>query len=42
MKYLFTNQNFQKSNRPLFHKFNFLKKDIYVNKGTLQISDIFH
>ena len=37
MKYLFTNQNFQKSKLPLFHELNFLKKDIYVNKGTLQI-----
>ena len=24
-----------------FAEFNFLKKDIYVNKGTLQIFDIF-
>ena len=35
MKYLFTNQF------PYFRGFNFLKKDIYVNKGTLGISDIF-
>ena len=31
----FANQN------SLFREFNFLKRDIYVNKGTLQIFDIF-
>ena len=41
MKYLFTNQNFQKSKLSLFQKFNYPKKDIYVNKVTLQIFDIF-
>ena len=42
MKYLFTNQNFHKSKLPLFREFNFLKKDIYVNKETLQVADIFY
>ena len=42
VKYLFTNQNFHKSELPLFREFNFLKKDTYVNKGTLQIFDIFY
>ena len=32
MKYLFTDQNFHISKLPLFHEFNFLRKDIYVNK----------
>ena len=41
MKHLFTNQNFHKSKIPLFREFNFLQKDIYVNKGTLRICDIF-
>ena len=41
MKYLFANQNFHKSKLPLFCEFNFVKKDTYVNKGTLQIFDIF-
>ena len=41
MKYLFTNQNVHKSKLPLFYEFNYLKKDIYVNKGTLWIFDIF-
>ena len=41
MKYLFTNQNFQKSKLSLFQEFNYPKKDIYVNKVTLQIFDIF-
>ena len=36
MKYVFTNQNFYKS------KLNFLKKDTYVNKETLQVFDIFY
>ena len=35
MTYLFANQDFHKSKLPLFHGLNFLKKDIYVNKGTL-------
>ena len=35
MKYLFTNQNFH------FPWVQFLKKDIYVNNGTLWIFDIF-
>ena len=34
MTYLFANQDFHKSKLPLFHGFNFLKKD-NVNKGTL-------
>ena len=37
MKYLFTIQNFHKSKLPLFCQFNFLKNNIYVNKGTLQV-----
>ena len=41
MKYLFANQNFHKSKLPHFCEFNFVKKDTYVNKGTLQIFDIF-
>ena len=42
IKYLFRNQNFHKSKLPLFSEFNFLKKGIYVNKGTLQTFDIFY
>ena len=42
MKYLFTNQNFHSAKLPLFCEFNFLKKDIYVNKEKLQILDILH
>ena len=42
MKYLFTNQNFHKLKFPLASEFNFLKNDIYVNKGTLQTFDIFY
>ena len=30
-----------KSKLPFVHEFNFLSKDIYVNKGTLQMFDIF-
>ena len=41
MKYLFTNLNFHKLKLPLFRKLNFLKKDIYVNEGTLRIFGIF-
>ena len=37
MKYSFTNQNFHKSTLPLFREFNFLKKDIYVNKGAFRL-----
>ena len=29
-------------NSSFFLEFNFLKKDIYVNKGTLRIFDIFY
>ena len=37
MKYLFRNQNLHISKLPFFREFNFLKKDIYVKKGTLGI-----
>ena len=42
IKYLLTNQNFHKSINFHSREFNFLEKDIYVNKGTLQIYDIFY
>ena len=41
MKHLLTNQNFYKFKVPLNGEFNFLKKDIYVNKATLQIYFLF-
>ena len=40
MKYMFTNQNSHMSKLPLFHEFNFMKRNIYVNKETLQIYHI--
>ena len=39
MKYLITNQNFCKSKLPLFHEFNFLKDNVYVNEATSLIFD---
>ena len=42
MKYLFKNQNLYKSKLLLFRKFNFLNKDIYVNKAKLWIFKIFY
>ena len=42
MKHLFTNQNFHKAKFPLVFEFNFLKKNMYVNKGTLRTFDIFY
>ena len=36
------NQVFHKWKLPLFFEFSFPKKDIYVNKGTLRMFDIFY
>ena len=41
MKYLIVNQNIYKSKLSPLHKFNFLKKHVYVHKAALQIFDIF-
>ena len=35
-------QNLSKLKLPLFHRFNFEKKHIYVDKGTPLIFDIFY